>query len=64
VSALGLAVMALLRPAVSADGSRTDQDNSGPLEALKKAVRLGLTRRMLFLCVAFLYTGKEMSLGK
>ncbi|XP_050301655.1 UNC93-like protein MFSD11 [Anthonomus grandis grandis] len=42
----------------------TDEDHveppSGPIEALKGAVRLFFTRDMLMLCVTFIYTGLEL----
>ncbi|XP_030750879.1 UNC93-like protein MFSD11 [Sitophilus oryzae] len=36
------------------------KEPSGPIEALKGAVRLSMTKNMLLLCVTFLYTGLEL----
>lgn len=63
VAALGLVFVLLLRPAVVADLSDEKKDKAalGPLEALKRAMELSLTKEMALLGATFFYTGLELS---
>ncbi|XP_054283859.1 UNC93-like protein MFSD11 isoform X3 [Macrosteles quadrilineatus] len=61
VAGLGVVVLAVLPRPRTHDGECTPQTNEGPLNALKSAGSLFVTKEMLLLCVTFLYTGFELS---
>lgn len=59
VAGLGVVVLAVLPRPRTHDGECTPQTNEGPLNALKSAGSLFVTKEMLLLCVTFLYTGQS-----
>lgn len=69
IAAAGIVVMVLLpRPPRASDESSSGASSSaplpppeGPLEALKGAWNLFMTKRMILLCITFFYTGIELS---
>jgi len=63
VALAGLVVMVFFRrppPRDTDEGEKEPQAPTGPVEALRGAVALFLTRDMLLLCVTFFYTGLEL----
>ncbi|KAF7270621.1 hypothetical protein GWI33_016417 [Rhynchophorus ferrugineus] len=65
IALVGIAVMVFFPKPPKKDESDNSPDDrveapSGPVEALKGAVRLFLTTNMLLLCVTFIYTGLEL----
>ncbi|KAJ4443939.1 hypothetical protein ANN_05728, partial [Periplaneta americana] len=61
VAAVGIVFLLLLRPAQRADGELERREEGGPLNALKRAFVLLLTKEMLLLSITFFYTGIELS---
>ncbi|KAK9499697.1 hypothetical protein O3M35_002699 [Rhynocoris fuscipes] len=61
ICAIGVVILLLLRPAVSADGNVAINRPIGPIKAFTEAVRLLTRKEMLLLCVTFFYTGFELS---
>jgi preprotein translocase subunit SecG len=58
IAAIGLVFLLLLQPAQSADGEMERRDVGGPLNALRRAFTLLITKEMILLSVTFFYTGK------
>ncbi|KAJ9596528.1 hypothetical protein L9F63_012470, partial [Diploptera punctata] len=61
VAAVGIIFLLLLRPAQSPDGELIRKDDGGPLQALKRAFALLVTKEMILLSITFFYTGIELS---
>lgn len=57
VSVLGVLVLLVLPRPRTLDGECIPQSQPAPLQALRGAFSLFLTKEMLFLCATFLYTG-------
>lgn len=62
IALLGIVVMVFFpKPPKKDESDNSTEDRvevpSGPVEALKGAVRLFMTKNMLLLCVTFIYTG-------
>jgi preprotein translocase subunit SecG len=58
IAAIGIIFLLLLRPAQSADGEMVQKDEGGPLNALRRAFALLITKEMILLSITFFYTGK------
>lgn len=58
IAAIGIVFLSLLRPAQSADGEMLRKDEGGPMNALKRAFALLITKEMILLSITFFYTGK------
>jgi preprotein translocase subunit SecG len=63
IAAIGIVFLLLLRPAQSADGEMVRKDEGGPLNALRRAFSLLITKEMVLLSITFFYTGK-LTYGK
>ncbi|XP_073975064.1 UNC93-like protein MFSD11 [Rhodnius prolixus] len=61
ICAIGVLLLILLRPAVSAEGNVITRRRVGPLQAFVEAVKLFARKEMILLCITFLYTGFELS---
>ncbi|KAL1117289.1 hypothetical protein AAG570_004615 [Ranatra chinensis] len=61
ICAVGVVVLALLRPALNKDGQTVAKRSVGPIKAFKEAVAMLAKKEMLLLCVTFFYTGLELS---
>ncbi|PSN49745.1 hypothetical protein C0J52_08485, partial [Blattella germanica] len=57
VAAIGIVFLLLLRPAQSPDGELARREDGGPMNALKRAFALLVTKEMLLLSITFFYTG-------
>jgi ABC-type uncharacterized transport system permease subunit len=60
VTAVGTALLVVLRPTVWAADDRTATET--PLQALQNSARLFLTKNMLLLSFTFFYTGLQLSI--
>jgi preprotein translocase subunit SecG len=58
IAAVGIVFLLLLQPAQSADGEMIQKDEGGPLNALRRAFALLITKEMILLSITFFYTGK------
>jgi len=58
IAAIGIVFLLLLRPAQNTDGEMVQKDEGSPLNALKRAFELLITKEMLLLSITFFYTGK------
>jgi preprotein translocase subunit SecG len=58
IAAIGIVFLLLLRPAQNADGEMIRKDEGGPMNALRRAFALLITKEMILLSVTFFYTGK------
>lgn len=56
VSIVGI-VFIIILPRPNADPNAAEQPNRGPMEALRDAGKLFVTKKMLLLTVTFFYTG-------
>lgn len=57
VAVCGLVFVIFLPKSLSPDGEVVVEESKGPIEALRGAGRLFITKRMLLLIVTFFYTG-------
>lgn len=58
IAAIGIVFLLLLQPARSADGEMVQKDEGGPMNALRRAFTLLITKEMILLSITFFYTGK------
>ncbi|PNF26549.1 UNC93-like protein MFSD11 [Cryptotermes secundus] len=61
IAAVGIVFLLILRPAQSPDGEMVQKEEGGPLNALRRAFALLITKEMILLSVTFFYTGIELS---
>jgi preprotein translocase subunit SecG len=57
IAAVGIVFLLLLRPAQNSDGEMIQKDEGGPLNALRRAFALLITKEMVLLSITFFYTG-------
>lgn len=60
IAIVGIVILVLLRKAVGVDGEVVVEEHRGPLQALRDALRLLITKRMLLLSICFYYTGTQI----